>query len=594
MEEQKDRDPSPVTTRRRRRRPSTSEEFPFLTVEDQKSPARPDSKAEQDFPSGWRKWGHKISYFGLSSAFRAYLFVGGVLAVLAFILYNESLIQEFEEEKKEQVGLYAALYAFAVSKLATTEQTGLIFREVIVNPRIDFPIIFTNYKGEITDWKGEGLPAVGDTSKVSMQVLRDLLEKMDGQHEPIPVEAFPDLLGLLYYEGANFIITNGSGDIAGWRGDDLPTANDTTTAALDRVREAVVQMASENEPHEFSVAAGTFSYLHGDEKHFFITDSSGKIVEWWGEDLPAKGNRSAGALAQVKKRMLQLDRKSEPYPFKIPSESLQYIHYGDSELVSRISWANFIVGGVLLVFSLVGYIGFRNIRRSEQRSIWVGMAKETAHQLGTPLSSLSGWLELIRHELVEAAAEDSCGRLQRVDQKVGEMQKDMRRLNQIALRFSQIGSVPEVEMGDIEKVLGETVNYFRSRGSQFGQCDINMFSRAVPPVPLNAELLSWAFENLFKNGMDAIGRQAGVINIRLDFLAERKLVQIVFQDNGCGIEPENVNRVFEPGFSTKKRGWGLGLAFVRRIIEEYHKGKISITHSVPGEGTTFEVLLPVA
>ena len=174
------------------------------------------------------------------------------------------------------------------------------------------------------------------------------------------------------------------------------------------------------------------------------------------------------------------------------------------------------------------------------------------------------------------------------------MQKDMQRLNQIALRFSQIGSVPEVEMGDIEKVMTETVNYFKNRGSQFGQCDINMVSRALPPAPLNAELMSWAFENLFKNGMDAIGRQAGVINIRLDFLAERKLVQIVFQDNGCGIEPENVNRVFEPGFSTKKRGWGLGLAFVRRIIEEYHKGKISITQSVPGEGTTFEVLLPVA
>ena len=140
-----------------------------------------DSRLEHDLPSGWQKWGHRVSYFGLSSAFRAYLFVGGILAVLVFILYNESLIQEFEEEKKEQVGLYAALYAFAVSKLATTEQTGLIFREVIVNPRIDFPIIFTNYKGEITDWKGEGLPEVGDTSKVSMQVLRDLLEKMDSQ-----------------------------------------------------------------------------------------------------------------------------------------------------------------------------------------------------------------------------------------------------------------------------------------------------------------------------------------------------------------------------------------------------------------------------
>ena len=170
----------------------------------------------------------------------------------------------------------------------------------------------------------------------------------------------------------------------------------------------------------------------------------------------------------------------------------------------------------------------------------------------------------------------------------------MHHLNQIASRFSQIGSVPELVQGDIRRVLEDTIEYFRNRAPQFGCHDIRIECQSeLLFVPLNAELMSWAFENLFKNAIDAMDGKTGEMLINIAELPEEGVVQITFQDDGRGIEPENIKRIFEPGFSTKKRGWGLGLAFVRRIIEEYHGGRISVVQSVPGEGTSFEVVLPV-
>ena len=170
----------------------------------------------------------------------------------------------------------------------------------------------------------------------------------------------------------------------------------------------------------------------------------------------------------------------------------------------------------------------------------------------------------------------------------------MRRLDQIASRFSQIGSVPELEEKDVAAVLEETIEYFRRRVPQFGRQEIELECLGeLPLVPINAELMSWAFENLCKNAIDAMDGQTGSLRIRMELLPERRAVQVAFQDDGRGIEPEHVKRIFEPGFSTKKRGWGLGLVFVKRIVEEYHKGKISLVHSAPGEGTTFEVILPL-
>ena len=430
-----------------------------------------------------------------------------------------------------------------------------------------------------------------------MALLREFLQRMDARREPIELKILPETDGLLHYGADGFVITSLGGAIAGWQGADLPADDDTTGVAAQAVRKAVGNMDRANKPRLFTVASGSFSRLHYKGTDFVITDEKGEsIVTWWGNGLPERGDRTEAAVDRIREIMVSMDVENDPLTFQIPSEAVQYLHYGDSDTVSRISWANFSLMSILILFLLVGFVGFRNIRRSEQRSIWGGMAKETAHQLGTPLSSVSGWLELIRGELQREAPADpvaAAERLESIDGKVAGMEQDLKRLNQIALRFSQIGSVPELEMTDINTVLGDTVEYFQSRGPQFGQVDLIHRRGGVPEIPLNRELISWAFENLCKNGIDAIGNKPGRIVIGVGSIAQKGLVQITVQDNGRGIEPDHVDQVFEPGFSTKKRGWGLGLAFVKRIIEEYHNGRIGITQSAPGEGTTFEVLLPI-
>jgi signal transduction histidine kinase len=561
----------------------------------------------------WGAWKRSVlSSLGLSPVFRAYLFLGSLVAILAFLLYSESLVRQLREQEKDRVDLYARL--ITLTPLLPDEQAVDIFTEVIHNPSIDFPIVFTNHRGEITlrrgvegaahqdtslaeallhrlaFWEEEEPLVPSDTSATTLERLHQLIREMDARNPPIVYYPSSIKPGLLYRGRGNAVITDTEGELVKWQGPDLPSSEDTTAAALIRVQLALQGMET-SQPLAFAAPAAAFSYLHHDQNNAIITNDKGEVIAWRGTELPALADTTAGARARVQAKMQQIGQVQEPLVFRIPSES--YIHYGDSELVSRVSLASLVQIVALLLFALVGYIGYRNIKRSEQRSIWVGMTKETAHQLGTPLSSLSGWLELIRHQLEGEARQESQASLERIGQMVGEMQRDMDRLKQIASRFSQIGSVPELEPTDVGAVLEKTIGYFTSRGPQFGQHRIH-FERQpdVPAIPLNAELMSWAFENLFKNAMDALEGEAGAIRIHLGMLPERPGVRITFQDEGRGIEPENINRIFEPGFSTKKRGWGLGLAFVKRIVEEYHRGRISVVQSAPGGGTTFEIVLP--
>ncbi len=548
-----------------------------------------------------------LSSLGISPIFRAYIFLGSIVTILAFLLYNESLTNELREQEKNRVGLYARLISFA--PLASQEQTMTIFNEVINNPQVDFPCIITNYRGEIIEKRGLGdlmdrdrfwdpfifwsrdreIAAKHDS--LESQALFQLLRKMDAENAPIKFYWSSDTHGLLYVQEGAAILTDLRGDIVKWRGVGLPVDSDTTVAAMIRVRLALAQM-TDSSPLSFVVPAEGFSYLHYDGKSAIITDGNGRVISWRGIALPPETARDGNSLAVVRQRLKTMSAQGDPLPFYIPSE--HYIHYGTSELVNRISVAPVVQIGVLFLFLLVGYIGYRNIKRSEQRSIWVGMAKETAHQLGTPLSSLSGWLELMRNEIESAPTEKSDERLERLGQMISEMDEDMHHLNQIASRFSQIGSVPELESGDIRRVLEDTIEYFRNRAPQFGRHEIRIECQSEALfVPLNTELMSWAFENLFKNAIDAMDGKTGEMLINIAELSEDGVVQITLQDDGRGIQPENIKRIFEPGFSTKKRGWGLGLAFVRRIIEEYHGGRISVVQSVPGEGTSFEVVLPV-
>ena len=303
-----------------------------------------------------------------------------------------------------------------------------------------------------------------------------------------------------------------------------------------------------------------------------------------------------GTISEVLEIVAQMDGQHRPVMMFDPASGrfMGRVHYGLPAITRALKWLPLASGLLLTVFVVVGYVGVRGIIVGERRSIWIGMAKETAHQLGTPLSSLSGWLELMASELKGASDRNLQERLDHIGEMAGEMHKDMYRLTQIASRFSQIGSVPELKQADVRQVLTETITYFKSRTPQFGRHSIEVEYQEVPSVPLNDELMSWAFENLFKNAMDAIGNKPGRIRIQVRFAPEVSAVQIIFRDDGRGIEPAHVDRVFEPGFSTKKRGWGLGLTFVKRIVEEYHKGTIHILQTTPGEGTAFEILLPVA
>jgi len=210
----------------------------------------------------------------------------------------------------------------------------------------------------------------------------------------------------------------------------------------------------------------------------------------------------------------------------------------------------------------------------------VGLAKETAHQLGTPLTSLLGWLELLRGEGTQSRALD-------------EMTRDVHRLEKVTARFSQIGSTETLVPTSVEEVVQETIDYFRSRLPKSGQAiEITAAADCDLSVPMNRELFAWVLENLIKNSLDALDEKDGRISLRCFRRGDRVLVDVT--DTGRGIEPRDRKHIFRPGFSTKKRGWGLGLSLARRIVEDYHGGRLFLKESIPGHGTTMRVSLRVS
>jgi len=264
----------------------------------------------------------------------------------------------------------------------------------------------------------------------------------------------------------------------------------------------------------------------------------------------------------------------------------------NSEVIEQLQMMPFIEIGIVLAFFIVALIGFHNIRRSEERHIWVGMAKETAHQLGTPISSLMGWTEVIDVE----CKSDSLGGsgMDFPNDTINNMKVDIERLQRIAKRFGQIGSFPELEPCSLNDVIKSVVDYYCRRLPFEGKgIKINFSPKEVPPVKLNAELFSWALENMVKNSMQSVDSRNGIIDIRTELVKNNKYVTIELSDNGRGIPAGAARKVFRAGFTTKKRGWGLGLTLVKRIIEEYHNGRVILKRSKPGE-TVFEITLPVA
>ncbi len=282
------------------------------------------------------------------------------------------------------------------------------------------------------------------------------------------------------------------------------------------------------------------------------------------------------------RRKFESMQKKDYVPIKIDLGDgfEQVIYYDDSILLQKLKYYPFFQLGVVALFLLISYLAFSYARRSEQNKVWVGLAKETAHQLGTPMSSLLAWIDLMESDTSQVN-----------EIAFNEMRKDMNRLHIITERFSKIGSEPVLQVTEIYDTLSHAVHYMRNRVSkkieiQFSPIDQKYFCN------LNIPLFEWVIENLIKNAIDAIPNGEGAIKISL--LHHRNSVYIDVSDTGKGIHPSKFKTVFKPGYTTKKRGWGLGLSLVKRIIEEYHKGKIFVKDAVLDKGTTFRIILPIA
>jgi two-component system, NtrC family, sensor histidine kinase KinB len=301
-------------------------------------------------------------------------------------------------------------------------------------------------------------------------------------------------------------------------------------------------------------------------------------------------------IERVQAEVARLDRENPSVPMTQHGTGLALgaVHYGEPAVLGLLRWMPYVtVGGVLLLLSL-GLWGLAGLRAAEKRTIWVGMARETAHQLGTPLSSLMGWVELLRTH-AEAAPPGLSVPVPRaeLEETLMEMEHDVDRLNKVAQRFSHVGSAPHLQLQEVAPVVSEAVQYVRRRlPHDESRVVLRERYEDVPPINLNRELIEWALENLLVNALSALDKSQGVIEVKIERRKETETVEIVVQDNGRGMAPAEQRRAFEPGYSTKHRGWGLGLALARRVVQEYHGGRLFIRHSAPGQGTTMVMSFP--
>ncbi len=279
----------------------------------------------------------------------------------------------------------------------------------------------------------------------------------------------------------------------------------------------------------------------------------------------------------LRKELTSIKENGET-PIEVPIiGDTQWIYYKDSVLLNRLRFYPIYQLGFIGIFMFIAYFIFSSSRRSEQNQVWAGMAKETAHQLGTPLSSLMAWLELLKSK-------------EGMKEMVVEMEKDIIRLETITARFSKIGSKPNLETLNIIELLKESTNYLKSRFPEKVNIKMN-FEKEEVLVPVSQVLLNWVIENICKNAVDAI---KGKGEIEVSVIEEKTHVLINISDNGVGINRSILKNIFKPGVTSKKRGWGLGLSLSKRIVEQYHKGSLFVMQSEKGVGTTFTIKLPKA
>ena len=306
-----------------------------------------------------------------------------------------------------------------------------------------------------------------------------------------------------------------------------------------------------------------------------VLDNDENVTDFRNVVINAKNYKDS--LLYVSAMAKRLKNNKQNIRIQLSDASNEYIDvcYDDSLMLKRLALYPYVQLGVVMLFVVVAIFALLTSKRAEQNKVWVGLSKETAHQLGTPISSLMAWTTILKETYPD-------------DDLLPEMDKDVKRLQLIADRFSKIGSLPEAVPVSLSEVLDHVIDYMDRRTSKTIQL-IKVFPADDIIIRLNASLFEWVIENLCKNAVDAMGSESGTITLRVETVGERVIVEV--SDTGKGIKKKDMRNVFRPGFTTKSRGWGLGLSLAKRIVEEYHNGKIFVKSSELGKGTTFRIEL---
>ncbi|MCL2072308.1 MAG: HAMP domain-containing histidine kinase [Marinilabiliaceae bacterium] len=303
-----------------------------------------------------------------------------------------------------------------------------------------------------------------------------------------------------------------------------------------------------------------------------LTDIEGNVVEHRNIDVPADKQEK-----HLQKVLSKMKKEREPVIISLGDDDKQYLYYSESLLISKLQWFPVVQLFIVFVFMIIAYTAFSTARRWEQDHVWVGMARETAHQLGTPTSSLLGWMDILE--------------LKQCDTKyINEMRFDIKRLLTITARFSKIGSKPELENEKIIEVVEQMIEYLRNRSSKLVTFSIKNDIQNDFEIKMCRPLFEWVIENICKNAIDAMEGE-GAIDVHIFEQKEKLIIDI--SDTGKGIARNLQKSVFKPGYSTKPKGWGLGLTLAKRIVEQYHNGKLFIPSSTTKKGTTFRILIPL-
>lgn len=295
-------------------------------------------------------------------------------------------------------------------------------------------------------------------------------------------------------------------------------------------------------------------------------------------NVMAFGNLDTAKIANndyIQETISSMQEQNKPIEIELSQGEKQFIFYKDSLILMRLRFFPYVQIGIIALFILVAYLLFSTFRKAEQNKVWLGMAKETAHQLGTPLSSLVAWIEILKIKGVD-------------NETLDEILKDINRLETVTQRFSNIGSQPKLKSQNLVEIINETIHYMQRRTSKKIKFSFNLHKDKEINIPVNKHLFEWVLENLFKNAVDAINREG---KIETQVKEEDEWVIIDVMDNGKGIPKSKQRSIFHPGYTSKNRGWGLGLSLSERIINHYHAGKIFVKQSVVNKGTTIRIVL---